>query len=162
MKIFIVKFLIVILSIMIVDRSLSAVLKKGIDSYYGLDKKAEIVFIGHSRTEQGIDAERVEAFLGMPVAKYAVSGTDIYTNFEMMKHYVEKHRDKKPRIIVLNMDYKYLTEKKDSVNSSALFLPYMNDVVMDKFIYINRCDLLHYVELELSCLLRYSEARRYS
>lgn len=154
----IIKLVIVILIVGSIDRIVSLCLKNGIDSYYGLHKKADLVFIGHSRTELGIDTGLVQDILHVPVTKYAVCGTDIYTHFVMIRHYLTD-RQLKPDTIVLNVDKNYLVGESPSVNNYTLFYPYLDDSGMKEYVYSNKASLSEYYERKIFHLLRFVELR---
>lgn len=162
MKILAVKILLIISIVLSLDRMVSAYLKDGIDSYYDLNKNADIVFIGHSRTETGIDTKIVQSILNIPVAKYAVSGTDIYAHFAMLKQYCNRNLHRKPVSIVFNIDKNYLVGESPSKNISTLFYPYMDDVGIKEYVYDNKSSFSSYAEKKVFHLLRFVEVRNNS
>jgi hypothetical protein len=66
---FFLKLLLLAGIMFLIDHALSDVLLHGLDRYDGLDKKPEILCVGHSHTICGIDEMQLAKGIGRPVAK---------------------------------------------------------------------------------------------
>lgn len=107
------------------------VLKGGMDRYYGLDKAAKIVSVGHSHSVLGIDAQQMEAALGVKVSKYATAGANTLDRWWMVRHFIGRQPD--VEVVVYDVDPRLFDSEGLSSASYTLFLPYMDDPVMQKY-----------------------------
>lgn len=114
------------------DFALFKVLKTGLDLYYGMDKPAGILCIGNSHTVSGIDAERIEREMGMPVTKYATSGINTFDRFWMLGQFIETHPSVK--VVVYDVDPRMFWSEDLSTASYTLLLPYIDDPVIHQYI----------------------------
>ncbi len=126
MKKFLFRLALFVGLICILDRGLAALLQRGLDRYYGLDKQAGVLCIGHSHTMLGIDGQRLEQGLEMPVAKYAVNGANTLDRLAMVKHYIGS-RPGPVRLVVYDVDDHTFTGAGLSSNSYRLFFPYLDN-----------------------------------
>jgi len=125
-------FLIVLVLFLIGDFTIFHVLKSGIDRYYELNRPAQVLCVGYSHTVLGIDAERMEKELGVPVAKYATSGANALDRLWMVRHYLEKQPSVK--VVVYDVDPRMFDTEGLSSASYTLFLPYIDDPVMAQYL----------------------------
>lgn len=100
--------------------------------YYGLDKPAQILCVGHSHMVLGIDAERLERELGVPVAKYATAGANALDRLWMVRQFVE--RQPSVKTVIYDVDPRLFDTEGLSSASYTLFLPYMGDPVMSRYL----------------------------
>jgi hypothetical protein len=114
------------------DLAVFEVLKKGMDQYYGIDKDARILCVGHSHTVLGIDAQQLERKLGVPVAKYATAGANALDRQWMLRHFLEKHPT--VTVVVYDVDPRFFDSEGLSSASYTLFLPYIGDSAMSHYI----------------------------
>jgi hypothetical protein len=133
---YIKQVVIIIVLFLIGDFAVFHVLKSGMDRYYGLDKPAQVLCVGYSHTVLGIDAERMEKNLGVPVAKYATSGANALDRMWMVRHYLEKQPS--VRVVVYDVDPRLFDTEGLSSASYTLFLPYIDDPAMAARIYGRR------------------------
>ena len=114
------------------DFAIFSVLKRGMDHYYGMDEPAKILCIGHSHTVLGVDAERLESALGVPVAKYAMAGANTLDRFWMLRHFTEEHPTVKA--VIYDVDPRLFDSDGLSSASYTLFLPYIGNNAMAEYI----------------------------
>ena len=114
------------------DLTVFHVLKAGMDRYYGLNKPAGILCVGYSHTVLGIDAQRMEETLGVPVAKYATAGANTLDRMWMVRHYLEKQPTVKT--VIYDVDPRLFDTEGLSSASYTLFLPYIDDPAMDQYL----------------------------
>lgn len=114
------------------DIAISHVLKQGMDRYYGLDKAAQILCVGHSHIVLGVDAERLERELGVPVAKYATAGANALDRLWMVRQFVE--RQPSVKTVIYDVDPRLFDTEGLSSASYTLFLPYIDDPVMSSYL----------------------------
>ena len=126
------KALIFVFFFFIMDTAIYAVLKRGIVKYYGLDKSAEILCVGHSHMVLGIDSERLEKEMGVRVAKYAIAGANAFDRFWMIKHYVNINPS--VQTVIYDVDARLFDSHGLSSSSYTLFLPFLEDKVMSQYL----------------------------
>jgi len=126
------KIIILVLVFFVADFGVYKLLKSGIIKYYGLEKKARILCVGHSQTVLGIDAEKLEESLGVPVAKYAIAGANVLDRFWMIKHYLNMNPN--VRTVIYGVDARMFDSEGLSSASYTLFLPFINNHVMEQYL----------------------------
>jgi len=107
------------------DRVLDRVLRHGLEVYFGFDRSATVLCVGHSRTMLGIDGPGLERQLGVPVAKYAVNGANLSDRFSMVRQFLEAHSE--VQVVVMDVDAFTFTDDNLSSNSYRLFFPFQDD-----------------------------------
>jgi len=122
----ILKFIIFFTLLFIADRSISYFILEGLYKYYGFNKSAEILLIGHSHTMLGIDEVLMERELNVNVAKYAREGANNLDRLLMLKHFLEKNGSA-IKIVTYDVDAYFVTSEGLSQNSYRLFFPFMDD-----------------------------------
>ena len=108
-----------------VDHLVAAALLWGLRRYYGMDRPARILCVGHSRTVLGVDTARLSAALGQPVAKYAMDGVNTYDRGVMVRHFLRMHPE--VRLVLYDVESTSFTTAKLSENSYRLLLPFLED-----------------------------------
>ena len=114
------------------DRLLFGLLKGGMDHYYGMDEEAVVVSIGHSHSVLGIDAQRLERELGVPVAKYAFAGANTLDKYFMVRQFVRQHPSVK--MVIYGVEPRLFDAKGLSSSSYTLFLPYLDDQQIGEYL----------------------------
>jgi hypothetical protein len=140
--------LLLLIFILIGDLAIFKVLKAGIDIYYGMNKPAEVLCIGNSHIVAGVDTERMEKEMGIPVAKYATSGINTFDRFWMIRQFVESHPSVK--VVVYDVDPHIFWPESLSSASYTLLLPYIDDPVISHYIKQEASWQAYYT----SCMLR--------
>lgn len=130
---YIARVLIIAALFLLGDIAIFHVLKAGLDRYYGLNKPAKILCVGHSHTVLGIDADRLEKEIGMPVAKYATAGANTLDRFWMVRQFVE--REPSVKAVVYDVDPRLFDSEGLSSASYTLFLPYIDDPAMSEYLW---------------------------
>lgn len=100
------------------------VLKKGLSEYYCL-QPADVLVIGHSMSEMGIDRNGLEAVSGCTIAKYCMNGAGTADRFVMIKHYIEA-TGHKPKLVIYDVSGRSFSSGL-ATNSYALFYPFMDE-----------------------------------
>jgi hypothetical protein len=121
---------------LLADRGLGMFLLAGLKTYYGLDRPAEILCIGHSQTVLGIDKIELEKRLGMHVAKYAVEGANTADRFVMLRHYLSA-QPKSVRTVLIGVDARSFADKGLSSASYTLLFPFIDDSEVRPYIKAN-------------------------
>jgi len=133
---FLLKLLLFSALILGVDRLAGTLLKHGLDRYFGFDRNAAVLLVGHSHTMLGIDAELLQRSLGMPVAKYAVNGANVFDRQAMLRHYFSDYPGK-VKLVVYDVDDHTFTGDGLSSNSYRLFYPYIGNADMNGYLQAN-------------------------
>lgn len=133
---FFCKFFLMLLLVVGADRLVGALLKTGLDRYFGLQNGAEVLLVGHSHTMLGIDTELLEQALGVTVAKYAVNGANVFDRLAMLRHFLGANPGK-VKLVVYDVDDRAFTGEGMSSNSYRLFYPYIDNADMRKYLQDN-------------------------
>ena len=152
---FILKLFLIALLFLLLDRAVNLVLRTGLDRYYGLDRGAEVLCIGHSHTMLGIDRAKLEQSLGVPVAKYAVNGANVFDRLAMIRHYFSLHPHS-VKIVVYDVDDHLLNYDGLSANSYKLFYPYLDIPAIAEYIQSNAGSRKEVMARRLITTLRYN------
>ena len=129
---FLSKLLLFAVLLLGVDYLVDSFLRRGLARYYGLDRPAEVLLIGHSHTKLGIDAVTLERDLGKPVAKYAVNGVGVVERLAMLRHYYAEHPDG-AKTVVYDVDSRLFGIPASS-NAYRLFYPFIDSPEMAVFL----------------------------
>lgn len=100
---FVIRFILIGLIIIGCDRAAAHVLKKGLIKYDQLDKHAEVLCVGSSYTEKGIDAKKLELGLGVPVTKFVKFGTRTLQRLAMLHIYLSEQKEF-PKVVVYDVE----------------------------------------------------------
>lgn len=129
--------IIVVMTIIIfvaVDLIVSAFMMHGIDKYYGLDRKSEILLIGHSHLMLATDKARMEKELGVPVSKYCREGVTVSDRLTMVRHFLDNGNADYLRCVLYGVDLYSFTGEGLSANSYKLFYPFLDNPDVDKYV----------------------------
>lgn len=137
-KVFFFLFLLLLL-----DFATSLFLEKGIDRFYGLGSKSDVLLVGHSHLMLAVDKGLFEDRTGMRMAKYTREGVNVADRHLMLGQYF---REKTPncRLIVYGIDPWLFTGKGLSANSYKLFYPFMDDRDVDAYIRLHAANRFDY------------------
>lgn len=113
-----------LLAFAFVNVVINCIFKSGLREYYCL-KPADVLVIGHSMSEMGIDRDILEEKSGLTVAKYCMNGAGTADRFVMVKHYIEATCHK-PKYVLYDVSGRSFSGGLAN-NSYALFYPFMND-----------------------------------
>lgn len=138
------------------DRAADAVLRQGLDRYFGLDQEEAVVLVGHSHVVLGVDKVQLERDLGIPVANYARAGAALEDRVLMARHFAELHPDG-VRGVVFGVDNHLFTARGLSSNSYTLFYPHMDDRLVRQLIDQRAPSRWDVIERQVSHLARYDD-----
>jgi len=130
-------------------------LRHGLDVYYGLNKEAEILCVGHSRMVQGIDQELLEKRMARPVAKYAVQGTFLDDHYVMVEQFLERHPQSVTCFVYIVDDYTF--GKGLGKNQYRLFYPFMDSRCVAAHVRSHAAGWSEYAARSWLRLLRFSD-----
>jgi hypothetical protein len=154
---FLLKLLLFSALILGVDRLAGTLLKHGLDRYFGFDRNAAVLLVGHSHTMLGIDAELLQRSLGMPVAKYAVNGANVFDREAMLRHYFGDHPGR-VKLVVYDVDDHTFTGDGLSSNSYRLLYPYIGNADMNGYLRANAGSWGEYFSRRVLLSLRFNAA----
>lgn len=149
--------LVALATFFVVDRAADAVLRHGLDRYFGLNQPEAVLLVGHSHVVLGVDKVMLERRLRMPVANYARTGAQLEERILMARHYAELHPDG-VRAIVFGVDNHLFTPRGLSANSYTLFYPHMDDPLVRQYIDASAASRWEVTQRQVSHLLRYDDA----
>ena len=136
------------------DFIISAFLLRGLNKYYGLSEKSEIAFVGHSHLMLGIDKEMIEKEIGVKVAKYTREGVNVSDRKKMIEQLLKENKGLKT--VIYGVDAWSFSGEGLSENSFKLFYPFMNNEIIDKYIY-KESAIEDYLTKKYIRLTRYNE-----
>lgn len=139
------------------DRGLGWGINKGLNRYFGLDKNATVLFIGHSHLMLAVDKTEFEHKTGVTVSKYCREGVNVADRYVMLKHYLSLPNKDSLKVVIYGVDQFMFTGKGLSQNSYKLFYPFMENQAMDTYIK-ESTDRYDYWLHKLVCTTRYSDA----
>jgi len=121
-----------LLVIFLLDYGICAFLDVGLRRYFGLDKPAQVVFVGHSRTILGIDDALLGRALGVKAAKFAVNGANTVDRAAMVRFFLTQQPDVK--VLVYDVEASSFAGEGLSANSYRLFFPFIGDPGMAAYL----------------------------
>jgi len=121
-----------LLVIFLLDYGICAFLDAGLRRYFSLDKPAQVVCVGHSRTMLGIDEALLGRTLGVRAAKFAVNGANTTDRAAMVKYFLTQQPDVK--ILVYDVEESSFASEGLSANSYRLFFPLIDDPGMAAYL----------------------------
>ncbi len=133
-----------ILLLLFLDFGVSVFLEKGMNRFYGLDGKADLLMIGHSHLMLAVDKPMLEEQTGMLVAKYTREGVNVSDRYIMLKQYFSNGKQKS-RLVVYSIDPWLFTGKGLSANSYKLFYPFMDNPDVDAYVHLHAADRFDYL-----------------
>ena len=149
------RFVAFVLLLLAADRLFAGMLRHGLDRYFGLDREAVILCVGHSRTVLGIDDALLQSELHVPVAKYALNGANTEDRLAMVQQYLKLHPSVK--VLVYDVSAFAFTDKGLSSNSYKLLYPYLSDPDIAADIRHNVSSRLELLWREIFATMRYDE-----
>lgn len=131
------------------------ILQTGLRRYYCL-YPADVLVIGHSMSEMGIDRDLLEMHLERSVAKYCMNGAGTGDRLIMLKHYIET-TGHKPRYVFYDVSARSFSAGL-AENSYALFYPFFSSPSIMEYL---RCNASKgdYWTKRLIPLTRYDDTR---
>lgn len=117
-----------------IDGILNAVMIKGVNNYYGLNKHSKILLIGHSHLMLATDKSRMEKELKMPVSKYCREGVNVTDRETMVNHFLQSGYADSLKVVLYGVDLYTFTGSGLSKNSYQLFYPFIDNPQVDKYL----------------------------
>ena len=121
----------------LLDYALAAVLQKGLDKYFGLDKPCQALLVGHSHMVLGVDGDKLGSQLGAGVAKYGLNGVNTFDRQVMIRQYFES-RKQPPEVVIYDVDAWTFTAEGLAQSSYKQFYPYIDYPCMGQ--YVRQCE----------------------
>ena len=134
MKSRLIKIIVFLLILFTLDRSVSFVIKNGLEKYYGVGEDAEILLIGHSHMMKSCNKDTMEKELGMKVAKYCREGVMVQDRYAMVMHFLSEQSTGSVPYVLYGVDPQMFSEGDLSLNSYKLFYPFMDTPIMDELV----------------------------
>lgn len=125
---------IAIAAFFIADYVANWVMMRGVERFYGLDTKSQILLIGHSHLMLATDKERLENELGLKVSKYTREGVNVTDRKTMVEHFLNSGNADSLRYVLYGVDLCTFTGEGLSQNSYMLFYPFMDNSYVDSYI----------------------------
>ena len=121
-----------LLVIFLLDYGICAFLDMGLRRYFGLDKPAQVVCVGHSRAILGIDEALLGRSLGVKAAKFAVNGANTVDRAAMVRYFLTRQPGVK--VLIYDVEESSFAGEGLSANSYQLFFPFIDDPGMAAYL----------------------------
>lgn len=123
-----------VLLFLIINFAGGKVIDTGLKKYFGLDKHAEVLLVGHSHLMLAVDKSRMEKELGLDIAKYCREGVPVDVREYMIKHYLSLPESDSLKIILYGADQFMFNPNNLSNGSYTLFYPFIDSPAIDSLI----------------------------
>lgn len=153
---FTIRFILIGLIIIGCDRAIAHVLKKGLVKYDQLEKHSEVLCIGSSYTEKGIDPRSLEFGLGVPVTKYVKFGTRTLQRLAMLHIYLSEQK-KFPKIVVYDVDPALFEADIVGEHPYIRYYPFMDVPEVAEFIMLSGATKEEFLCRKIMHLLRFND-----
>ncbi|WP_157366627.1 SGNH/GDSL hydrolase family protein [Aquimarina agarilytica] len=152
------KFIVIVIGFVfaffLIDYTVSIVLSKGLEKYYGLNTDSELAIVGHSHLMLGLDKRKIESSLGVKVAKYTREGVNLAERKIMIEHLLETNQNIKT--VILGVDAWSFTDEGLSSNSYKLFFPFMDNESINRYL-LTECDGVEFFSKKIIRTSRFNE-----
>ncbi len=152
------KFIVIVIGFVfaffLIDYTVSIVLSKGLEKYYGLNTDSELAIVGHSHLMLGLDKGKIESGLGVKVAKYTREGVNLAERKIMIEHLLETNQNIKT--VILGVDAWSFTDEGLSSNSYKLFFPFMDNESINRYL-LTECDGVEFFSKKIIRTSRFNE-----
>jgi hypothetical protein len=152
-----VKVILFFLVIYLSDTVIAGLLKYGLEGCYGINSPVDIIFVGNSRVEAGIDPKVVSDRLKVPVAKFAIGGANTSDRLEMVKYWLSK-RTTPVKCLVYGVDqYTFRNSRfKGGEDAYRHFYPFIDNCGVAEYVKQNTNSLEEYYLKKYIKLSRYN------
>ena len=128
------------------DYALFKFLELGLRSFYGFDKKPEVLINGSSMSLADFNVSQIEQRLNKDVINYSKNGVSLEDRIAMVKHFYNEVKTDSNLTIIFEVNPMLFSEKFTAENVYLLFLPFMDDPNIEQMIKTNSgkrgiCDL---------------------
>ena len=151
------QFMLFMILLIISDRVVGLVLLNGEEKYFGLSEPAQILLVGYSHLELGVDKLLLERELKKPVAKYTMAGSTLRDRKLMVEHYLNRNPES-VKLVIFDVDSHLFNTGGLSSNSYKLFYPFMDDPAVAGFVKGQASSLSEYGLRTLLHTTRYNDA----
>ena len=146
-----------VLLFFVLDRIIGFSLNIGLERYFGLGEPSKVLLLGHSHLMLATDKEKLEDMLDCSVSKYCREGVNAIDRKEMLKLYYQYDNADSLKVVMYGVDQFMFTSARLSQNSYTLFYPFIDDKVMNEYIY-QMGSISDYLLHKCICTTRYSDA----
>lgn len=116
------------------DNLLNYVMMRGVNNYYGLNCKANVLLIGHSHLMLATDKSRLEKETGLAVAKYCREGVNCTDRKTMVEHFLNNGNADSLKVVLYGVDLYSFSADGLSKNAYQLFYPFIDNKYIDKYL----------------------------
>lgn len=146
-----------VLLFFVLDRIIGFSLNVGLERYFGLGEPSKVLLLGHSHLMLATDKEGLEDMLDCSVSKYCREGVNAIDRKKMLELFYQYDNADSLKVILYGVDQFMFTSVRLSENSYTLFYPFMDNKVMDQYIY-QMASFSDYLLHKYVCSTRYSDA----
>ena len=151
---YIVLFVVVLVA---ADRLIGWGLNRGLDEYFGLNQRSDVLFVGHSHLMLAVDKAKFEAGTHTHVSKYCREGVDVNDRYEMVRHFLSLPNSGSLKVVFYGVDQFMFNDSGLSQNSYKLFYPFMDNPGIDGYVRQSTGRYDYWLHKAL-CSTRYSDA----
>jgi hypothetical protein len=116
-----------------IDFSVSKLMEKGLNKFYGFDKKPEILINGSSMTLSGFHKSDIEKQLNKKVAVYAKEGVGVEDRHAMLAQFFSEHPGT-VNTVIYEINPLLFSSKLTAANVYTIFYPFIDNDSIDEYI----------------------------
>ena len=132
-------------------------LLSGLNRFYGLNQKSDILLIGHSHLMLSVNKDQLEQGTGLMVSKYTREGVNVLDRYYMIKQFLDSKNSDSLKVVFYGVDQFVFVQSGLSMNSHKLFYPFIAESSIEQFIKENENRKLDYYKYKFFPLTRYSD-----
>ena len=118
----------------LLDRGTDALMLRGINRYYGLDRPGRVLLLGHSHLMLSTDKERMERELSTTISKYTREGVGVNERHVMLQHFLSLPGSDSLRVCLYGVDLCTFTVGGLAQNAYTMCYPFMDNPAIDQYI----------------------------
>ena len=115
------------------DFAFSQIMLLGLNKYYGIDDKPDVLINGSSMSMSGFNRKDIEHLTGLQVSNYSYEGVTVKDRHAMIDHFFNVYPEG-IRTVVYEVNPILFSSFKSADNVYSIFYPYMDNKVIDQYI----------------------------
>lgn len=132
-KVFIKRSLLLLSLFIFMDFLISIVLLNGLNKYYGINRRPDILINGSSMAMSGFNRSEIENLTKENVALYSHEGVSVYDREAMISHFYHMFPEG-VKAVIYEVSPVMFSNIKTAENVYTIFYPYMDDKAIDRYI----------------------------
>jgi hypothetical protein len=133
LRTFIKRTVYLLLLFIVLDYAISTILLKGLNKYYGIEQKADILINGSSMAMSGFNRTTLEKLTNKEIANYSHEGVSIDERLAMINYFFHKNPESVTTVIY-EVNPLIFSGINTAANVYTIFYPYLDDRFIDRFV----------------------------